>query len=68
MGIEYLDACPTEGRGHLEALLSKVPFRTNEKALKIMHIAAERGLSDVGKLSIFIQTLFLRSSSQIDAA
>lgn len=48
-GIDYLDACPTEGKGRLEALLSCVPFKTNQKSLKIAQIAAERGLNDVGK-------------------
>ncbi|KAK6643060.1 hypothetical protein RUM43_004563 [Polyplax serrata] len=46
-GVDYLDCCRTEGRMVLETLLSKIPFRTDAKALKIIHIAHERDLEEV---------------------
>lgn len=49
VGVDYLDYCPNEGRGRLEALLSRIPFKTDEKALKIIQIARERDLGEVGK-------------------
>lgn len=48
-GVDYLDCCRTEGRMVLETLLSKIPFRTDAKALKIIHIAHERDLEEVGE-------------------
>lgn len=49
-GVDYLDYCRVEGRATLETLLSRVPFKTNAKALKIIYIARERDLEEVGKL------------------
>lgn len=48
-GVDYLDYCKLEGRARLETLLSKVPFKTDAKALKIIHIARERELEEVGE-------------------
>lgn len=53
VGVDYLDYCPNEGRARLEALLSRIPFRTDEKALKIIQIARDRDLSEVGESFVF---------------
>lgn len=48
VGVDYLDYCPTEGRGRLEVLLCRIPFMNDEKALKIIQIARDRDLAEVG--------------------
>ncbi|XP_067005139.2 nuclear pore complex protein Nup85 [Anabrus simplex] len=47
VGISYFDHCPTEGRRHLELLLPTLPLTTESKALKIIQVAEDRGLTHI---------------------
>ncbi|XP_011200003.2 nuclear pore complex protein Nup75 [Bactrocera dorsalis] len=43
LGMDYLDHCGQEGQAALALLLTKIPFRTEKQALKIICIAQKKG-------------------------
>ena len=58
VGVDYLDHCPTLGRHHLHEYISRIHPTTLEKANKIISIAQQRNMKDVGK---FILTAFIHT-------
>jgi len=47
VGILYLDHCPVQGRQRAELLLERVAIHSENKANKVVQMAAERGLHSV---------------------
>ena len=47
VGILYLDQCPVQGRHRAELLLERVPLTSENKANKVVMMAADRGLHSV---------------------
>lgn len=48
-GIDYLEQCSTEGTAAIELFLSKMNIRCERHAMKIINIAKNKGLFEVGK-------------------
>lgn len=48
-GASYLEHCPTEGAARLEILLPRIPMETEAKANKIIELARDNKLHDVGE-------------------
>lgn len=49
-GIDYLEQCSTEGVAAIELFLSKMSIKNEKHAMKIINIAKNKGLVEVGKL------------------
>lgn len=55
-GIDYLDQCGIEGSGAIELFLTKMNISNEKNVLKILNIAKDKGLVDVGTYTP--QTIF----------
>nr|CAD7263018.1 unnamed protein product [Timema shepardi] len=49
VGASYLDHCPTKGRACLERILPCLTLDTEARALKIIQVARDRNMNDVGQ-------------------
>nr|CAD7194090.1 unnamed protein product [Timema douglasi]CAD7405809.1 unnamed protein product [Timema poppensis] len=49
VGASYLDHCPTKGRACLERILPCLTLDTEARALKIVQVARDRNMNDVGQ-------------------
>lgn len=48
-GLDYLQQCSVEGTSATELFLSKIVIQNEKQAMKIINIAKNRGLVDVGE-------------------
>lgn len=48
VGVTYLDHCPTQGMARLHLLLPRLPLTSEARANKIIQVALERNMLDVG--------------------
>lgn len=48
VGVQYLEHCPRYGQSALELILSRLPATNESHALKIIKIAKDHGLQDLG--------------------
>lgn len=48
-GLDYLQQCSFEGASAIELFLSKLVIQNEKQAMKIINVARNRGLIDVGE-------------------
>lgn len=51
-GVSYLDHCPTLGQSRLRLLLPRIPLTSEARAKKIIHMARERNMPEVGEFCV----------------
>lgn len=60
-GIDYLEQCSTEGTAAVELFLSKMNIRSEKHAMKIINIAKNKGLIEVGRSRWLTSPIYLWS-------
>lgn len=55
-GASYLEHCPTSGLARLEALLQSIPMGSEARINKIINVARNNDLINVGKLKLIFKS------------